>query len=104
MGGADLDLRDAIVADAEIRIRVLSLMGGSKIVVPDNVHVELSGFAFMGGNDLKLGDADPQPGAPVVRVRAYSVMGGTDVWSASARRQRRAAKAARRRGRRELDP
>jgi hypothetical protein len=80
MGGADLDLTDAIVESSETEIRVFSLMGGSDIVVPDGVQVELSGFAFMGGNDLRLEDTSPPPpGAPVVRVRAYSVMGGTDV-------------------------
>jgi hypothetical protein len=80
MGGADLDLTEAIVEGAETEIRVFSLMGGSNIVVPDGVNVELGGFAFMGGNDLKTrGGARPQPGAPSVRVRAYSVMGGTDV-------------------------
>jgi hypothetical protein len=80
MGGADLDLTEAIVEGTEVEIRVFSLMGGSNIVVPDGVHVELGGFAFMGGNDLKArGSARPQPGAPSVRVRAYSVMGGTDV-------------------------
>ena len=61
-------------------IRVFSLMGGSDVIVPDGVHVEVGGFALMGGNDLKLkGRPAPGPGAPVVRVRAYSVMGGTDV-------------------------
>ena len=80
MGGADLDLTGAIVEGPETEIRVFSLMGGSDIVVPDGVHVELSGFAFLGGNDLELEDAPPPPpGAPVVRVRAYSIMGGTDV-------------------------
>jgi hypothetical protein len=80
MGGADLDLTGAVVEGPETEIRVFSLMGGSDIVVPDGVHVELSGFAFMGGNDLKLEDRpSPPPGAPVVRVRAWSVMGGTDV-------------------------
>ena len=80
MGGADLDLTDAIVEGPETEIRVFSLMGGSDISVPDGVHVELSGFAFMGGNDLRLeGRPPPPPGAPLVRVRAYSVMGGTDV-------------------------
>jgi hypothetical protein len=34
----------------------------------------------MGGNDLRLEDRPPPPpGAPVVRVRAWSIMGGTDV-------------------------
>jgi hypothetical protein len=80
MGGADLDLTGAVVEGPETEIQVFSLMGGSNIVVPDGVHVELSGFAFMGGNALKLEDAPPPPpGAPVVRVRAYSIMGGTDV-------------------------
>ena len=80
MGGADLDLTGAVVEGPETEIQVFSLMGGSDIVVPDGVHVELGGFAFMGGNSLLLEDAPtPPPSAPVVRVRAYSIMGGTDV-------------------------
>ncbi len=79
MGGADLDLTEAVVDGTEIEIRVWSLMGGSDIVVPENVNVELTGFALMGGNDLKLEGPPAGPGAPLVRVRAYSVMGGTDV-------------------------
>ena len=35
----------------------------------------------MGGNDLKVGGPRPRPGAPTVRVRAFSLMGGTDVKS-----------------------
>ena len=58
MGGADLDLTEAIVDDTEIEIRVFSLMGGSDILA-DGVTVELTGFALMGGNDLKL--EDPRP-------------------------------------------
>jgi hypothetical protein len=80
MGGADLHLTDAIVEGPQTDIVVFSLMGGSDILVPDGVTVELGGFAFMGGNDLKLDDAPaPPPEAPVIRVRAYSIMGGTDV-------------------------
>jgi Domain of unknown function (DUF1707) len=82
MGGSDLDLRDAVVEGPVIEIRVYSLMGGSTIKVPDGVNIELGGFALMGGNDLKTRrGARPQPGAPSVRVRAYSVWGGTDVRS-----------------------
>lgn len=89
MGGADVDLTDALVEGPETEIRVFSLMGGSDIIVPPGVHVELSGFAFMGGNDLRLEDAPkPAPGAPIVRVRAYSIMGGTDVKLRGERRRR----------------
>lgn len=90
MGGADLDLTDALLEGPQTEIRVVSLMGGSDIIVPDGVHVELSGFAFMGGNDLRLEAGPPPPtGAPVVRVRAYSIMGGTDVKQGNAASARR---------------
>ena len=85
MGGADLDLREAVIEAAETVITVVSLMGGSDIVVPEGVEVELGGFALMGGNDLKIGGPRPRPGAPIVRVRAFSLMGGTDVKTRPAR-------------------
>jgi hypothetical protein len=79
MGGSDLDLRDALIDSPETVITVYSIMGGSDIIVPEGVDVQLGGFALMGGNDLELEGPPPQPGAPVVRVRAFSLMGGTDV-------------------------
>ena len=79
MGGADLDLRQAIVEGDHTDILVLSLMGGSTITVPEGVEVDRGGFALMGGNGLKAEGPIPARGAPTVRVRAYSVMGGTDV-------------------------
>ena len=89
MGGADLDLREAVLETPEVEITVWSLMGGSTITVPEAVHVELEGFALMGGNSLRLDPTrpDPPPGAPVVRVRAWSLMGGTDVRTRGARRR-----------------
>ena len=54
-------------------------------MVLDEVHVDLGGFAFMGGNSLPLEGAPAPPGPPVVRVRAYSIMGGTDVKRAKRR-------------------
>lgn len=43
------------------------------------LNVEVSDFAFMGGNDVKLGEHRPDPGGPVVLLRLFSIMGGTDV-------------------------
>ena len=73
---------DALGSEATVSVGDLSdgdpsllADGGSNIVVPSGVQVELSGFAFMGGNRLRLEDTPTPPaGAPVVRVPAYSVM------------------------------
>ncbi|MEO8690076.1 MAG: DUF1707 domain-containing protein [Solirubrobacteraceae bacterium] len=86
LGGADLDLRDALIDSNETVITVVSVLGGSDIVVPEGVEVELGGFALLGGNDLKIGGPRPRPGAPVVRVRAFSLLGGTDVKTKAPRR------------------
>ena len=61
MGGADLDLCDAVFDEPEVEITVWSLMGGSDIIVPEGVHVEMGGFALMGGNDLKLDGRGARP-------------------------------------------
>ena len=79
MGSVDLDLREAELPPGDVEITAWAIMGGIDIRVPEGVRVELGGFALMGGNGLK-GPADPPPpGAPVVRVRAYSVMGAVTV-------------------------
>jgi uncharacterized protein DUF1707/cell wall-active antibiotic response 4TMS protein YvqF len=88
LGGADLDLREATLAGPEVHITVISLLGGSDIVVPEGVHVELSSFAFLGGDELKLEGPEPPPGAPVVHVHTISILGGTDVKTRRGRKRR----------------
>jgi hypothetical protein len=91
MGGSDLDLHEAELADDEVIITVFSLMGGAEIRVPEGLNVEVSQFAFMGGNGVELGPSHPDPGGPVVRIRMLSIMGGSDV-----KRGRRLTRAERR--------
>jgi hypothetical protein len=79
LGGADLDLRGALLEGPEVVVTVLSVLGGSDVLVSDDVEVSLTGFALIGANDLEGAASDPPPGAPVVRVRAFSLLGGTDV-------------------------
>jgi Domain of unknown function (DUF1707)/Cell wall-active antibiotics response 4TMS YvqF len=88
LGGADLDLREATLAAPEVTIWAISLFGGSDIVVPEGVHVELSSFALFGADKLKLEGPEPDPGAPVVHVRTISLFGGTDVMTRRGRRRR----------------
>lgn len=89
MGGSDLDLNDAELADREVELRVLSLMGGSDIHVPDGLDVQVSKLALMGGNDVDLGLQQPNPGGPTVRIRLVSVMGGSRVKRGRKRSRRR---------------
>jgi Domain of unknown function (DUF1707) len=87
LGGADLDVREATLAAPEVQITVISLLGGSDILVPEGVHVELSSFALLGGDNLTLEGSEPPPGAPTIRVRTVSICGGTDVKTKRGRRR-----------------
>ena len=79
MGGSDLDFNDAEFADDIVTVTVFSLMGGASIRVPEGLNVEVSNFAFMGGNDADVGNERPDPGGPVMRLKLISIMGGSDV-------------------------
>ena len=82
MGGCELDLRHAELEGGELVVLAIAVMGGVEIVVPEGWDVELSGIAFMGGKEAKVRDAPRPRDAPVVRVRAYALMGGVEVKSA----------------------
>ena len=80
MGGSDLDLNDAELAAEVVELRVFSLMGGSDVWVPEGLNVEVSEFAFMGGNDLRVeGARAADRDGPLLRLRLVSVMGGTNL-------------------------
>lgn len=79
MGGGDIDLNDAELADREIQLNVYSIMGGGDIMVPHGVDVQVSNIALMGGNDVELGAEDVPPGGPTIHIRLVSIMGGTKV-------------------------
>lgn len=80
MGGDDIDLRDAEIDGSELVVNVFSLMGGPDIYLPDTVDVEMTGVALLGGNDERGSHRQSRPGAPVVRIKSFAVMGGADVW------------------------
>jgi len=79
MGGVTLDLRDASIEGDELVITAFALMGGVEIVVPEGVEVDLGGLAIMGANEHRPGKVPVRPGTPIVRIRAFSLMGGTEV-------------------------
>jgi hypothetical protein len=77
VGGMDLDLRDRTFA-AETVITKVSLVGGVSVVVPPDVRVEVQGFTLIGGKDIER-PADLQPGAPVLKIRAFGLFVGVKV-------------------------
>ena len=87
MGGVDIDLREAQLADGA-EILAVPIMGAVTVVVPEGVSVEMSGFALMGGNSGPDDALPPVANAPLVRVRAFSLMGGVDVKRKKARTRR----------------
>jgi hypothetical protein len=80
MGGDEIDLRDAEITGGELTLNLFSLMGGANVYVPDSVELEVGGFSLMGGNDEVGSRRAPRPGAPLIRVRAYNVMGGVTIY------------------------
>jgi hypothetical protein len=80
MGGNDIDLRHAEIDEDEVTIVAVAVMGGMDIYVPDSVEVQVGGFALMGGNGERGSTRASRPGAPRIRILAYSLMGGIDVW------------------------
>jgi hypothetical protein len=80
IGGADLDLRDTRLAAPEVTLTKVSLIGGVDLKVPRGVRVRVSGFSVLGGRSIQLDDP-PDPSAPTLNVRAFSLIGGVRVRS-----------------------
>jgi hypothetical protein len=79
-GGADLDLRDAVLPGPEITIRAVSVFGGMSIIAPPEMRVIDSGVAVFGGRDVSSDTADSErPDAPVLRLSGACVFGGVFV-------------------------
>ena len=80
MGGDEIDLREAEIEGGELTLNLFSFMGGANIYVPDSVEVEVGGFSFMGGHEEIGGERPPRPGAPLIRIRVYALMGGATIY------------------------
>jgi uncharacterized protein DUF1707/cell wall-active antibiotic response 4TMS protein YvqF len=76
MGGCQLDLRAAEIVGSEARITCFSCMGGVRIIVPEGVEVDVTGFTLMGGRDVDVKGERRRAGTPFIRIRAIGLMGG----------------------------
>jgi hypothetical protein len=80
MGGVELDFREARMPPGVTDVNIFAVMGGAEILVPPGVHVDMNGFALMGGFG-QAGYAPPptDPNAPVLRISGFAFMGGVEV-------------------------
>ena len=106
MGGSDIDLNDAELSEPVTELTMISVMGGGTVWVPHGVDVQVSDFALMGGNGAELGDEVAPAGAPSIRIRLVSIMGGSEVKRGRklSREERKRERELRKARRRELEP
>ena len=90
MGGVELDLREARFSEPEVTLHAYTLMGGIQITVPEDVEVDVSGLAFMGGFDHNA-SGPGVPGAPRLKVIGFAMMGGVEVRRKALKKKKREA-------------
>jgi hypothetical protein len=79
-GGAELDLREAVLPGREITIDAVAVCGGMSITVPPEMRVIDTGSAIMGGREIAGDSAESAaPDAPVLRITGTCVCGGVEV-------------------------
>ena len=79
IGSCVLDLREAELAGDQVVVTVVLLIGDTTVIVPKHVEVELSGVVLVGGKHERGAAEELAPGAPLVRVRAFGLIGEVKV-------------------------
>ena len=78
MGGVYLDFRDAVMLDGVTEVDIRTIMGGVKIIVPDDIDVETEGMGIMGGFE-HLSHTSEHPDAALLRITGFAIMGGVEI-------------------------
>jgi hypothetical protein len=79
MGGVTLDLRDAQLARRPAHLDILTVMGGTELVVPEDWRVQVDLDTMMGGvTDERTGRIDPARPVDLV-LSGRVVMGGVEI-------------------------
>ncbi len=79
LGSSNLDLNDAVFAADVVEMRIVSVLGGADVHVPEHLNVEVSEFSLLGGNEIEIGEAHPDPGGPTLRLHFVSILGGASL-------------------------
>ncbi|NED99819.1 DUF1707 SHOCT-like domain-containing protein [Phytoactinopolyspora halotolerans] len=79
LGSVELDFTEAVVRAPEVEIRIGVVLGGVTIVVPEGIDVRMDSITnVLGERKMKL-DAPVTPGAPVLRISGFVMLGEVTV-------------------------
>ena len=79
-GNLDLDLREATLESDVVTVIAVGVMGAIDVYVPEGIEVDLHGLAILGHKGERGADPAPLPGSPLVRVYAFALLAGIEVW------------------------
>ena len=79
--GSELDFRQAELQENVTQVVAVSLIGGTKIIVPKDLPVTLGGFSILGAKGMKRSQAKELPPASAkgLQINAISILGGCSV-------------------------
>ncbi|MEF9885945.1 DUF1707 SHOCT-like domain-containing protein [Streptomyces sp. P9-A4] len=74
-GGGKLDLTEARFSSQDTEIRAVALWGGTRIVVPEDVDVEVRGLGLFGVFDKRAANKVGTAGTPRVVIKGLALFG-----------------------------
>jgi len=77
-GGGVVDLRYADFTASSVEIHAYSIFGGQTFLLPPEVNVDIKGRGVIGGFDTEV-EGSGSPGAPTVRIKGFSLLGGVGI-------------------------
>jgi hypothetical protein len=80
MSSTVLDFRDARLPAGPVQLDLRAIMSSIEIIVPPGLAVETEGAAVMGSFEhVDRAPAQPDPDAPLLRVRGLAFMGSVEI-------------------------
>lgn len=80
LAGGELDFRYAVLPPGEIRLRATCVLAGLEVVVPPEMRVVDSAWAFMGGIEVPPDTQESlRSDAPVLHLTGFTIMGGVSI-------------------------
>lgn len=80
-GASEIDFRQAELEESNTEVAAFSMFGASKIIVPQDIPVTLSGFTLFGARELKRSQAKETPptSGKALYINAVSIFGACEV-------------------------